>query len=124
MLEFFKNFKMRYPYKYIPPCPKCGSRCTGRYIKEPITESDMEYIELQSLKHGEIIRFTPKEPDDNAFCVDCGFRWGVTARTVYLTREELDAEIDARGTEGAYKEIKEEISQKDLMSGKRKDSFL
>ena len=124
MFEFFKKFKMRYPYKYVEPCPKCGSKCTGRYIKEPLTETDMEYIELQSLRHGEIVRFMPKEPIDNAFCVDCGHRWGYTAKTVYYTKEQLEEEIENRGTERAYLEIKEELSQKDLLSGKRKDSFL
>ena len=124
MLDFIKKFKMKYPYKYIPPCPRCGSRCTGRYIKEPLTQSDMEYIELQSFKHGEIIRFLSKEPVDNAFCVDCGYRWGCSARTIYLTKEEIALEIEERGTEEAYKELKEEISEKELISGNRKKSFL
>lgn len=124
MFDLFKIFKMRYPYKYIPPCPRCGSSCTGRYIKEPLTETDMEYIELQSLKHGEIVRFMPKEPVDNAFCVDCGYRWGCTAKTIYYTKEQLEEEIDKRGTERAYLEIKDELSQKDIMSGKRKERFL
>ena len=124
MFEFIKNFRMRYPYKYVEPCPKCGSRCTGRYIKEPMTETDMEYIELESLKHGEIVRFMPKEPIENAFCVECGHRWGYTARTVYLTKEEMEEEINTRGTEMAYKELREEISNKNLITGKRKKSFL
>ena len=123
MFEFIKNFKMRYPYKYIPPCPRCGSRCTGRYIKEPFTESDMEYIEYHSLKNGEIIRFAPKEPTDNAFCVECGYRWGHTARTIYLTKQEIEKEIEERGTELAYNELKEELSNKELVSGNRKNSF-
>ena len=124
MFEFIKNFRMRYPYKYVEPCPECGSRCTGRYIKEPMTETDMEYIELESLKHGEIVRFMPKEPIENAFCVECGHRWGYTARTIYLTKEAMEEEINARGTEMAYKELREEISNKNLITGKRKKSFL
>lgn len=122
-IDFIKNFQIKHPYKYIEPCPNCGSKCTGRYIKEPITESDMEYIEVESLKHGEIVRFAPKEPIKNAFCVDCDFRWKYDARTIYLTREEIEEEISNRGTEAAYMELKEEISQKDAVNGKRKKSL-
>ena len=120
LINFIKNFKIKHPYKYVEPCPKCGSYCTGRYIKEPITESDMEYIERESLKHGEIIRFAPKEPIKNAFCVDCDYRWEYYAKTIYITREEMEEEINRRGTESAYLELKEEISQKDAVSGNRK----
>ncbi len=120
LIDLIKNFKMRYPYKYIEPCPKCGSKCTGRFVKEPLTEADTEYIELESLKHGEIVRFAPREPVDNAFCVDCGHRWGYTARTIYLTKQEIEDEIVSRGTEMAYTELKEAISQKDAVSGNRK----
>lgn len=124
LLDLIKNFRMRYPYKYVEPCPKCGSKCTGRFVKEPLTEADTEYIELQSLKHGEIVRFAPREPITNAFCVDCGYRWEYTARTLYLTRSEIDAEIVNRGTEGAYLELKESISQKDAVSGHRKKGII
>ena len=124
MFEFIKNFKMKYPYKYIPPCPRCGSRCTGRYIREPLTESDIEYIEKQSLKHGEIVRFLRQEPTENAFCVDCGYRWGCTAKTIYLTKDEINIEIEERGTQEAYNELKEEIINKDLISGKKRNNFL
>lgn len=124
MFDFIKKIKMRYPYKYVPPCPKCGSKCTGRYVREPLTETDMEYIELNSLKNGEIVRFVPKEPTDNAFCVDCGHKWGCMITTRYFTKEQIEHEIDVRGTETAYQEIKAEVSHKELLSGKRKNSFL
>ncbi len=114
---------MRYPYKYIPPCPKCGSPCTGRYVKEPISESDIEYVELKSYQYGEIVRFARREPEKNAFCVDCGYKWTYSATTRYLTKEEIEEQIDLRGTEPAYRQLKEEISQKNIARGKSKKGF-
>ena len=122
-IEFISNLKI-HPYKYIEPCPKCGSYITGRYMKEPITESDMEYIERESLKHGEIVRFAPREPDLNAFCVDCGHKWRYMPRTIFLSKAEMEAEIEKRGTAQAYTEFKQEISDKDSVSGNRKKGFL
>ena len=112
LLEFFTNLKI-HPYKYIEKCPNCGSWMTGRYVREPLTETDMEYIERESLKHGEIVRFAPREPIKNAFCVECDHRWAYTPRTIYLSREEMEEEIERRGTEPAYKELKKEISNKE-----------
>ncbi len=123
LLSFIENLRI-YPYKRIEPCPNCGSRVTGRYIKEPFTETDMEYIERESLKHGEIVRFAPREPIKNAFCVECDYRWHMFPRTVYLTKKELEEEIEVRGTSPAYEELKQEISQKQSMSGNRKKGFL
>ena len=120
LISFIKNFKIKYPYKYVEPCPNCNSRATGRYIKEPMTESDMEYIELESLKHGEIVRFVSKVPTKNCFCVDCDYRWDYQTYTKYLTKEEIEEEIDSRGTFPAYQELKNEISEKEIMSGNRK----
>ena len=123
LIEFFKKFQIKHPYKYVEPCPVCKSYVTGRYIKEPFTETDMEYIELESLKHGEIVRFAHRVPTKNAFCVDCDHRWVYTARTIYLTNEEMEEQIKLRNTEEAYLELKDELKEKDLISGKRKKSI-
>ena len=122
-IEFLKNFRMKYPYKYVEPCPECGSRCTGRYMKQPLTETDKEYIEVKSYENGEIIRFSSKEPVLNAFCVDCGHRWSANIKTILLTKQEIETEILARGTEMALVELNEEISTKNSISGHRKNGF-
>lgn len=122
-MDFIRNFKMKYPYKYVEPCPECGSRCTGRYMKQPLTESDKEYIELKSYENGEIVRFSSKEPTLNAFCVDCGHRWSSSVRTIFLTKQEIEEEILRRGTEMALVELNEEISAKNSMSGNRGNRF-
>lgn len=123
LLDFISGLKI-HPYKYIEPCPECNSYVTGRYMKEPITESDMEYIERESLKHGEIVRFAPREPELNCFCVECGYKWRYTPRTIYLTKVEMENEIERRGTHQAYLELQKEISEKETLSGNRKKGFL
>jgi hypothetical protein len=103
---------IKLPYVYVEPCPECGSRCTGRYVKEPMTQEDMDYIELQSLKHGEIVRFMYAKPQKNAFCVDCGYTWETNIRTIFVSKQRITEEIEARGTREAYMELKNEIAEK------------
>ena len=97
--------KMRYPYYYVPECPECGSRCTGRFVRKPLRDS--LYVEENSLKNGEIIRFSKGFPQDRVFCVDCGHEWNHHVLVRFLTREELDQEKEERGTEEAYQELLE-----------------
>lgn len=107
--------KMRYPYYYVPECPECGSRCTGRFVRNALRDRD--YIEEKSLKNGEIIRFSKRIPQDRVFCVDCGHEWEYRVILRFLTREELEKEKEARGTEEAYQEllsIKEGMAKKPL----------
>ena len=100
---FFMQFKARVPHYYVPPCPVCGSKCTGRYLKKPLI--DAWYTEEQSLKNAEIVRFVRKEPIKNLFCVDCGYEWGKTINLSWVTREELEQEKKDRGTQEAYEEL-------------------
>lgn len=100
-----KKIKMKYPYYYVPECPECGSKCTGRYVRKPLKEAI--YVEESSLKNGEIIRFTSGFVQDRAFCVDCGFEWSHHVLIRFLTREELDLEKRERGTDEAYHELLE-----------------
>ena len=123
LLEFIQKFKMKYPYKYVEPCPICGSRLTGRYMRQPLTESDKEYIELKSYENGEIIRFSSKEPTKNAFCVDCGHKWSSTVKTIFLTKQEIEEEIEVRGTDIALIALKEELSVKNSMNNQRKNNI-
>lgn len=92
------------PYYYIEPCPKCNSRRTGYIRRDSRQSSEIEY---ESLKHGEIVRFAMQEPRENAFCVECGHRWPYTPRLMFWSSERIQEEIDARGTEEAYMELRE-----------------
>lgn len=96
---------MRHFYYYIPPCPKCGSRRTGRYIRETRNSA---MIEESSLRHGEIVRFAMEEPIKNAFCVDCGYTWGCTPELKFWPQSRIQEEIEERTTEEAYIELKEQ----------------
>ena len=91
-------------YYYIPPCPKCGSRVTGRYRAKTI---DYDDVELDSLKHGEIVRPASAEPIKNAFCCDCGYTWGCTASLKLWSVDRIQEEKEARGTDEAYRELLE-----------------
>ena len=100
-----KKLMLKKPHYYVPPCPECGSFCTGRYIRHPIVEA--WYVEEKSLKNAEIVRFVAKEPIKNCFCVDCGYEWGKMIQLSFVTEEELEEERKRRGTEEAYLELRE-----------------
>ncbi len=105
-------------YKYVPPCPECGSFCVGRYVKEPFREEDMDYMEEQCLKYGEIVRFCESIPHDNLFCVECDHEWHGIVETKWLSKIELEQEIKRRGTRFAYEELR--IEKEENASEKKK----
>lgn len=107
-------------YKYVPPCPECGSFCVGRYVKEPFREEDRDYMEEQSLKYGEIIRFCDSIPGENLFCVECDHEWHGYVETKWISKEELEQEIKRRGTRYAYEELMEEKEESKDSSKKKK----
>lgn len=96
-------FKIPHIYYYVPPCPRCGSRKTGRYVKTPY--SGAGYMKEHSLKNGELIRFCLEEPIDNGFCASCGFEWPVRVETRFLPYQKIMEEQKVRGTQDAYEEI-------------------
>lgn len=111
------EIKLKSIYYYVRPCPKCGSRCTGRFIKRPYVDSD--FVEQESLKHGEIVRFASTVPEKNCFCVDCGFEFKYTVRTRLLTKDQILDEQRERGTEEAYEELKRENAAEDRAKRKK-----
>ena len=106
---FFKNI-IRAPYYYVPPCPSCGSRITGRYVKMH-RDTEMEYMNESSLKNGEIIAFMPEIPRNNFFCVECGFEWRGICETSMFTLDEIRAEKDARHTDEMLVNEQEELAE-------------
>lgn len=104
IIGFLSDVSNRSVNYYIPPCPVCGSCCTGRYVKKPVM--DASFVEEESLKHAEIIRFCSSEPVKNAFCVDCGHTWGCTPKSRFVSSDELVHEEELRGTREAYEEIR------------------
>lgn len=104
--------KVKVPYYYIPPCPRCKSVRTGRLMKYHRTTND-EYINKASLKNGELIKFVPEvDPDHDLFCADCGFTWSEYISVQWYTQDQIDEEKRKRGTisqlDDVIKEEKEE----------------
>lgn len=94
----FKHI-MRMPYYYVPPCPKCKSVRTGRFVKFHSSVND-KYSSKMSLKNGELIQFTNRvDPEKQFFCLDCGCEWSEYSPIRWLTLEEIDKEKKKRSTD-------------------------
>ena len=89
-------------YYYVPPCPVCGSRKTGRYVRQPLTTGDMLYVERESLRNGELVRFAVHIPEKNAYCDECGYEWGCSIRARLMPRERIIEEQAARDSAAMY----------------------
>lgn len=111
IVEKIKNIPI-HMYKEVPACPECGSLCTGRYVKEPMSEKDKDYMERETLKYGEIVRFIPKIPYKNLFCVDCDYKWHGDVNTRWVNGKQLEQIVEERGTYEAYVEVLDEQSFK------------
>lgn len=121
--------KIKYPYYYVPPCPHCGSRKTGRYVREPLYRP--EYVKEDSLKHGEWIRFLDSIPRDNVFCLSCGNEWPAKISLKLMTQKEIQDEKDARETEGFYLQMtgkdnadhseQDEVQEADIIDRRKRD---
>ena len=103
---------MKHFYYDVPPCPKCGSYRTGRYIRYPRTKENAEYMIEQSLKHGEIIRFLEKEPIKNAFCEDCGHRWSWSVKVNLVSQEYILKQIEKRKLQEDINQLEKEKKEK------------
>lgn len=112
----FRGFRI-HMYKYVPPCPKCKSRITGRYVRMPALVSDRQYQERESLKGGEIVRFISKVPYKNCFCVDCSHEWHELVDTKWMSKAEIEEEIEARHTYEVYIEVLNEQTEEEKKRG-------
>lgn len=104
--NFFLNL-IRKPYYYVPPCPCCNSRMTGRFVKSHGYSRD-EWVEKESLKHGELVTEKLIIPKKNAFCVECGFSWTCDVKIKFFSLSKIMEEAEARGTYEILSGIEEE----------------
>jgi hypothetical protein len=95
---------IRKPYYYVPPCPQCGSRATGRYVRD---SSSSDWVIEESLRHGELVR-PAKGKENVAFCLDCNYEWFEYIQMEWFTHEEIQEEKIARMTEPILQELKQE----------------
>ncbi len=103
---------MKHLYYYVPPCPMCGSRRTGRYVIEPRNAQDARYTMEQSLAHGELIRFCARDPFRNCYCEDCGYEWPANIHGTWVDGNRVAEEMDARDTVARYAAFEEENPKK------------
>ena len=94
---------MKHIYYYVPPCPRCNSKKTGRYLRRSL--SGTGYSREASLRHGELVRFASDVPYDNCFCESCGNEWHQYIPMSFFTKDEIMEEKRARGTEPLYQQL-------------------
>lgn len=99
-------------YYYVPKCPHCGSRITGRYMKEPWTEEDRHFIIRDCLKNGEIITLVQKVPYRNCYCEECGYTWHYDVVGKLISKERFEEEKRVRFTNERYAEFIRENPKK------------
>lgn len=95
---------MKHFYYFVPICPYCASRRTGRYVLTPMRKKDEHYIMMKSYKNGEIVKCKRPLPLNNAFCVDCGRDFITDIQVSRFDNDEIDEEIYRRGTDKMYQE--------------------
>ena len=83
--------KIRKPYYYVPKCPKCGSRVTGRFVRAR-NDNDAEWLIDESLRNGEIVSPMPKVLSENCFCCECNATFKADTELRWLNLDELDKE--------------------------------
>lgn len=109
---------MKHLYYYVPPCPVCGSRMTGRYVLQPRAAADARYVELESLKHGELVRFVFEIPKNNAYCEECGHEWHENVEAKFYDKTFINEEIQARGTMSRYAAFVQENPKRRSLIGR------
>ena len=86
------------PYYYVPRCPSCGSRATGRFVKAGRGQ-DPDWMQMEGLRNGELIMPASEKFQKNLFCNDCGHTWHGDVELVMAPLPRITMEKEARGTE-------------------------
>lgn len=89
-------------YYYVPRCPECGSRLTGKYVKEPRRLEDAVFIMKESLKNGELITFVPNVPYENCYCEECNHEWHYEVTGKWIPKTRIEEEKKVRKTLERY----------------------
>ena len=89
-----------------PPCKRCGSIATGRYLISNDQEDGIRY-----LQHGEYIRPCSEVPMNNLFCTECGMEWTGPVKFRYMSRAELNDRKKIMGiTKDGIREKEQELT--------------
>lgn len=109
------NEYVKKPYYYVPPCPRCGSHITGKFVRMRGTH-DTDWMITEALRNGELIAPVPEILEDTAYCVECDHTWNAQISMQMLTQEEIQQQKVLRMTNqilaARYSQIKEEEKKK------------
>lgn len=110
LLDAIKK-KMPSYYYYVPPCPRCASTATGRFVKHR-NDTEDEWVFHEALRHGELVVSVEDIPEENAFCNECGFTWPEYVTGKWITYKKVIKEKEKRHTtellQAEYERMKEE----------------
>ncbi len=100
-------------YYDVPECPCCSSNRTGRFVKNAaLLESTDEWMIKEALKSGEYVKPVNTIPDDNLFCLNCGFTWSGEVPIKIMSRYTRDLIKNDRGIVELENAMKEEEREK------------
>lgn len=104
------SIQFKKKYYYVQRCPNCKSRVTGRYIlkRKWHNQIDMDYMELNSLKNGELIKFLDDDFINNCYCEDCGCEWHYDVVGRLISKDRFIEECQVRGTKERLKDCESE----------------
>ena len=124
-LNFFKKLNpakfVFKTYYYVPPCPKCKSYLTGRFMRELSSSYDTNWRMETALKNGEIIA-AKSNSKYNCFCLLCGNEWNDEIKFKLLSLKEIAEQRELRKTPTLYSNYKK--AQEETFDSKKKKSRL
>ena len=85
-------------YHRVPPCPRCESKKTGRFIYVANTRNGVEKIIGDCMARGELVRVIPgleTTQYENAYCENCGVEWHANIETFWLPKEAIAKGVHA-----------------------------
>ena len=92
------NFKKK--YHFVPPCPRCNSYRTGRFVLID-SERESSLFMFNALLKGELVETILGRDvsllEHNIYCKDCGAEYFGNVDVIYLTDEEIKQQQTLRG---------------------------
>ena len=103
--DWRKRAMDKVPYYRVGPCPRCGSKVTGRYIQRSpfdFGRSDRDIIR-DCLDRGQHVRIG-RRGSGNAYCGSCGHAWTEYISLSFISEETFEKELSDRRIERSRKE--------------------
>ena len=121
--DIIKKNIIKYPYNYVPPCPRCSSYKTGKFVKSHGEFND-EYAIQKSLEAGELIKVVKELPSNNCYCANCGATWSYDIPVLMISYKKLIDQKEKRGTQVKLDNYVKEINKKQTKTRKWMKRYL